>query len=249
MNSSRFSYVAHGQLPVWNPVHPSHLQRYVSQLALPDGSSILDIGCGRGYLLGRILSQYQVNGIGVDSSALAIGAAARDMADMVKAGRVTFLEREFVTSDHAAASFDLVICIGSTHAAGGYQQTLKTARRLLSASGQLLVGEGYWKNPPTAEYLEFLKMAAEDHTTHQGNQTIGVDSGFELLCCSECSHEEWDAYEDQYARNIEEFVSENPHDPDAEAMLQRIRPWREAYLRWGRDTLGFGLYLLRNRSE
>jgi hypothetical protein len=26
-------------------------------------------------------------------------------------------------------------------------------------------------------------------------------------------------------------------------MGERIRRWRETYLRWGRDTLGFGLYL------
>ena len=26
-------------------------------------------------------------------------------------------------------------------------------------------------------------------------------------------------------------------------MLERIRKWRDAYLRWGRDTLGFAVYL------
>ena len=26
-------------------------------------------------------------------------------------------------------------------------------------------------------------------------------------------------------------------------MLERIRRWRDAYLRWGRDTLGFAVYL------
>jgi hypothetical protein len=30
-------------------------------------------------------------------------------------------------------------------------------------------------------------------------------------------------------------------------MLERIRGWRETYRRWGRDTLGFGLYLFRQR--
>jgi len=26
---------------------------------------------------------------------------------------------------------------------------------------------------------------------------------------------------------------------------QRIRTWRSGYLRWGRDTLGFGTYIFR----
>ncbi len=38
---------------------------------------------------------------------------------------------------------------------------------------------------------------------------------------------------------------EHPDDPDAPAMLDRIRRWRDGYLRWGRDTMGFALYLHR----
>lgn len=245
MDKSRYSYIAHGQLPVWNPISPDHLQRYVSQLVLAKGSAILDVGCGRGHLLNLILSQYQASGVGVDSSPYAIASSQQDMAALVAEHRLTLAEQAFDARDYDAASFDLVACIGSTHAAGGYQNTLKVAKRLVGANGLLLIGEGYWKRPPTAEYLAFLRMYSDDHTTHQGNQWKGIDEGFDLLSCSECSLEEWDAYEDQYARNVESFVSANQHDPDAEAMLQRIRPWREAYLRWGRETLGFGLYLFR----
>jgi cyclopropane fatty-acyl-phospholipid synthase-like methyltransferase len=245
MDKSRYSSIAHGRLQVWNPVSVSHLQEYVSQLALPEGSAVLDIGCGRGHLLDLILSHYQARGIGVDSSPYAIAAAAKDLAHLVAAGRLKLGEQAFDASQYGAASFDLVVCIGSTHAAGGYLATLKTARRLLRPGGQLLVGEGYWKRPPSAEYLAFLQMTAQEHSSHEGNQSTGESEGFELVMCSECSPEEWDAYEDQYTRNVEEYVKANESDPDAAAMLRRIRPWREAYLRWGRDTLGFGLYLFR----
>jgi hypothetical protein len=54
---------------------------------------------------------------------------------------------------------------------------------------------------------------------------------------------EWDAYEGLYHRTVEDYVAAHPEDPDAPVMAERIRRWREAYLRWGRDTLGFGLYL------
>lgn len=92
-------------------------------------------------------------------------------------------------------------------------------------------------------------MTAEEHSSHNLNQLAGMSEGFDLVNSSECTPEEWDAYESQYARNVEEYVSANEHDPDADAMLQRIRPWRDAYLRWGRDTLGFGLYLFRLKTQ
>ncbi len=43
----------------------------------------------------------------------------------------------------------------------------------------------------------------------------------------------------------EAFAAANPSDPDAPAILARLRPWREGYLRWGRTTLGFALLLFR----
>jgi cyclopropane fatty-acyl-phospholipid synthase-like methyltransferase len=249
MDKNRYSYIAHGELPVWNPLAVSHLQSYVSKLALPEGSRILDIGCGRGHALKLILSQYNVRGVGVDSSPLAVAQAAKDTAPLVEADRLHFVEKPFKVGDYEPGSFDLVLCIGSTHAAGGYQQTLRESQQLLGKSGMLLVGEGYWKCSPEPGYLAFLRMSEDEHLTHEGNQSTGINEGYELLECSECSQEEWDAYEEQYARNVENFVSANVGDSDSQAMLQRIRPWNEAYRRWGRSTLGFGLYLFRARPR
>lgn len=89
------------------------------------------------------------------------------------------------------------------------------------------------------------QFCAGRHVTY--NCSLAVEQGYDLITCSECSLEEWDAYEDQYSRNVEDYVRANPRDPDAESIPPRIRSWREAFLRWGRDTLGFGLYLLRVR--
>lgn len=45
------------------------------------------------------------------------------------------------------------------------------------------------------------------------------------------------------ANAVERYVAAPPNDPDAPAMKARIDAWRALYLRWGRDTLGFGTYL------
>ena len=47
----------------------------------------------------------------------------------------------------------------------------------------------------------------------------------------------------KYSRSIERYAGEQPDDPDVPEMLKRSRRWRDSYLRWGRDTLGFGVYL------
>lgn len=41
-----------------------------------------------------------------------------------------------------------------------------------------------------------------------------------------------------------QYLAANPADPDAREFSARMQNWHEAYLKWGRTTLGFGYYLL-----
>jgi hypothetical protein len=71
----------------------------------------------------------------------------------------------------------------------------------------------------------------------------GIDAGLIPMHASTASMDEWDDYEWKYCRAIERYAREQPEDPDIPAMLERSRRWRDAYLRWGRDSLGFAVYL------
>jgi hypothetical protein len=95
--------------------------------------------------------------------------------------------------------------------------------------------------------LEALGGADESEcTSHAATVQVGEDLGLIPLWSYVANDDEWDDYEWLYSSSIENYCFENPEDPDREAMLQRIRAWRKTYLTWGRDTLGFGLYLYRN---
>ncbi len=82
-------------------------------------------------------------------------------------------------------------------------------------------------------------------TPHEDNLAAGLAEGLEACGAWVSSESDWDRYEDLYARTVERYVAEHPDDADAPEMRERILRWRETYLRWGRDTLGFGLYLFR----
>ena len=88
-----------------------------------------------------------------------------------------------------------------------------------------------------------LEATREHHATHADNVAAGLDEGLLPLYAAVSSEDDWDHYEGLYARAIELYALAYPDDPDTPAMLARSRTWRDAYLRWGRDTLGFALYL------
>ena len=96
---------------------------------------------------------------------------------------------------------------------------------------------------PPADYVAFLGGSESQFLEHRGNVQAGIDTGLVPIHAATASSDEWDEYEWKYSRSIELYAREQPDDPDVPAMLERIRRWRDAYLKWGRDTLGFAVYL------
>jgi SAM-dependent methyltransferase len=206
---------------------------------------VLDVGCGRAELLLRIIERFGCTGVGVDVNAVAVAAAKKAAARRTPPGALALRAEPFDPLAFAPDSFDLVACVGSCHAIADYETVLRTLPRLLRPGGSLLVGEGYWKRPPPPAYLDFLGCPADAYETHEGNVALAERAGLEVTRHREATDAEWTAYEDAYAANVERFLAAHPDDPDAAQFRSRIDAWRDAYLRWGRTTLGFGLYLLR----
>jgi len=89
----------------WQPVVPTFQEYY----GLSKDSSILDIGCGKGFMLhdfGELIPGIKVEGI--DISTYAIENAIEDMKPFVKVGNAKKME-------YPDKSFDLVISINTVH--------------------------------------------------------------------------------------------------------------------------------------
>jgi len=243
VDPARFSSVGHGGMAIWNPVGEAALDALLGRLPLPPSPRVLDVGCGTGTLLARLAERRGASGVGVDRSPFAAAPARATAAGF--GGRIEIREEAFDATRFAGGSFDLVACVGSSHAVGDAAAALRALTPLVRPGGLLLLGEGFWERDPDPGYLSFLEARREDYRDFAGTGAMGAEAGLVLLEGLACSREEWDRYEGEYAANVERFVAEHPADPDAAAMLERIRPWREAYLRWGRTTLGFGLFLYR----
>jgi hypothetical protein len=107
------------------------------------------------------------------------------------------------------------------------------------------VGEGFWKRVPNREYLEVLGATPSELQTELGNIRVAEGLGLRLAEHWSATEEEWDAFEDAYLDGIESYAREQPEDPNVPDMLRRIHRWRRGYVRWGKKTLGLGVYLFR----
>ena len=241
----RFSTIAHLDIAILNPVGDRTLSEVAGRLRLPARGRVLDVGCGRGEWLIRLLERYRARGVGIDRSALLIDdARARARLRGVE-DRVDFHVADARVFPIPPGTFDVAICLGATHALGLRDGALRALARAVRPGGQIVVGEGYWKTEPDPDYLALLEAERDEFTDHEGNSRAGRDVGLSLEAKWASSEAEWDAYEGAYAGGIRRYLSAHPDDPDADAMRERVDRWERGYQRWGRSTLGFGIYLFR----
>ncbi len=73
LDRERFSRIAHGELPLWNPVGLDVLDAWIAGLAGHGVRRALDVGCGRGELLVRLALAHATAGLGIDPVSLGFG--------------------------------------------------------------------------------------------------------------------------------------------------------------------------------
>ncbi|ANE45585.1 methyltransferase [Paenibacillus swuensis] len=247
MDRNRFSQIAHRLHDFHNPVSEDKIERIIRLLPLQAGQTVLDIGAGKAELLFRIVERFGAHGIAIEEHEGSMDDAKRRAFGRIHEEEVTFLREDakLVLPQLGEHMMDLGICIGSSHALGGLDATLEALNTMVRPGGYVLLGEGYWKKTPDAVYLEALGATEDSMLTHNGNIEAAMKAGMIPLYSLVASEDDWDAYESLYAYSAEQYAFEHPENPDREAMLARIREWQRMYRQWGRDTMGFGLYLMR----
>lgn len=230
---------------ICNPTSVEKLDRVIELLRIPEGGRLLDIACGKGEFLVRTVERYGCAAVGVDMSQYAIADAHEKVAARVPDADVELIESDGSAYAGPYASFDVVACLGASWIWQGHAGTLRALARWARPGGYVLVGEPFWMRAPEPDYLEAAGLKAEDFGTHWDNVEAGVALGLTPVYTAVSTADEWDHYETLQWYAAERWARAHPDDPDRADVLRRIARERESYLRWGRDTLGWALYLFR----
>jgi SAM-dependent methyltransferase len=243
----RFTTIAHRDHVFLSPLSGPKVDQVLSMLELRHGARVLDVGCGKGEMLVRLAGRRSARGVGVDVNPAFLADARTRAESRVPQAGLAFHEQPACDYPAEPGSFDAALCVGSTEAYGGYRDALRTLASLVRPHGRVLFGERFWRRHPHPDYLAALGLGLDDLLDHPRNVRAGEEAGLVPICTAVSTEDEWDRYEGLYSRAVEEHAAGNPEDPEAEAMWRCIRRHREAYKHWGRDTLGFGLYVFQKK--
>lgn len=225
--------LAHAGLTFDAPLSEERAATLVASLALAPGRHVLDLGCGWGELLLRVVAAHPAaTGTGVDTRRSSLGRARRAAAARSLYERVEFVEGDVTAFDGHG---DLVLCVGAAHAWGGATPALRELREKVEPGGLVLFADGTWQRPAGAE----ARRVFGDLPRLDGLVQVARSSGFAVELAEHSTLEEWDLYEERWRSRLEAAE-------DAAVRLvafERERAYRDGY----RGVLGFAWLVLSTR--
>jgi cyclopropane fatty-acyl-phospholipid synthase-like methyltransferase len=239
------------KLTFHGPLSEARAARIVARLAASHPGSVLDIGCGWGELMLRVLAAVpQATGTGLDTDE---GDLARGRASARSRGlgdRVTFVQESGIKTSRGPA--DLVLLTGASHAIteveppGHVEAALAELRRLVNPGGRVLFGEGFWHRTPTDAELAGMwpGSTAGELGSLADMVDLAVAAGFRPAWTETATLEEWEDFESGYQCDEEEWLAAHGDHPRAAELRAKVDQHRSHWLRGYYDLLGLAYLTL-----
>ena len=104
------------------------------------------------------------------------------------------------------------------------------------------MGEPFWRSTPDEEYLAWSGMRATSSAPTSRTSRPATPWAWYPLLALVSNGDEWDRYETLQWRAAARYAAAHPDDPDFPSCSSAWNS-RHEYLTWGRETLGWALYL------
>lgn len=221
---------------LWNtPLGEPHSDELLEQMGFSTTTSVVDLGCGWGELLLRVVAKTGAKGTGVDTDEVALDrgkGAAQDKGLVVN----------FVNQSAAdwKGTRDRAICIGSSHTLGGSRAMLQRLAEIVP-KGRVLVGDTFWERHPTDIAREIhgdgIPMLIDLVTMCQ-------ETGWKILNLTTADQREWDNFESSHRAGLRQWIIENPGSPRTQELREQLDEREREYIMNYRGLLGFAYLVL-----
>ena len=170
--------IGHGRLHQWG------LKAAGIQLT----DRVLDVGCGGGKAISRILEETRREVAGIDHSPEAVKTARSVNRAAVSSGRLRIVESSVESLPFRDGFFDVVTAFETTYFWPELQAGLTEIRRVLSPGGRLVIANEFADRASAGAWADRLNMHVPDSEALAG---AAYEAGFLMLDVSVHPHNGW----------------------------------------------------------
>ena len=226
-----------------NPTSAEKIRLLGSRLALKPESHVLDLASGRA---GPAVVLAETFGCRITcvERAVEFHEAARERvraAGLHKQIELVHADaREFPLE---RGRYDAALCLGASFVWGGLTETVAALAPAVRGGGFVAVGEPYWRTWPLPQGFELAE--GEDFVPLAQTVARFEAAGPSVVTMIASSQDDWDAYESLHWQTLDAWLSEHPDDPEAVSFRELGEHYRQRYLRWTRELLGWAIFVGR----
>jgi SAM-dependent methyltransferase len=236
----RYYAVAEAAHELQNPTSEEKLVLLGRRLGLGPESRVLDVASGRG---GPALVLAREFGCAIEG--IEIEPAFRDVAiaraaDAGLSERLSFRLDDASKADLPVETYDTALCLGASFVYGDLAETVARLASTVKPGGFVVVGEPYWRRLPLPDDYEDRELLL---TTFEGTVAVFETERVPVVSVIASSKDDWDAYETLHWLSVEVWLAANLDDPEAPEIRARSERHKRTYLRYGRDYLGWAIFV------
>ncbi|MBV8479893.1 MAG: class I SAM-dependent methyltransferase [Actinobacteria bacterium] len=229
--------VAERDHDIQDPTSAEKIRHLGRLLRLGPGSRVLDVACGKAGPALVLAEEFGCSILGVERAPEFVAAARERIEDAGLSDRIEIVEGDARAFPLDPESWDAALCLGASFVFDDLEGTLAALAPAVRPGGHVAVGEPYWREWP-------LPREVEDEGWVPMKETVAriESAGLALVGLVAASDDDWDRYESLHWSALEEWLAENPVDPDAIAIRERHEQARDDYLSFRRRLLGWAIF-------
>jgi cyclopropane fatty-acyl-phospholipid synthase-like methyltransferase len=226
-----------------NPTSEEKLDLAMSYCAIRDGMRILDVGCGKAWLLRRLAKRFDIRATGLEINRK-FAAQARSFADADGvAERIEIVQGPALDFHAEPASFDVVMCIGASFALDGFENAIEWMKRYAKRGGIVAIGEVFAKRLPFPADIPAAGRGCDERTLWMTVETMR-SHGLPLRGLVESSVDDWNRYHSLHWQAGLDWSLENPGHDDIKMLTDPAGQRMD--LEFDGRYIGWAIFVARN---
>ena len=233
--------VAERDHDIQNPTSREKIRLLGEWLRLGPETKVLDIACGRCGPALILASTFGCRITGVERAPEFVAVARERVAAAELSDLVEVVESDASDWPLDEGAWDVALCLGASFVWGDLDGTLSALVPAVKPGGHVVSGEPYWRRPLPAGVDDggYLSLAETvQRFEGAGLTTVGLIAA---------SRDDWDRYESLHWRAIEDWLDENPDDPEGPELRREYEGHKRNYLEVQRELLGWAIFVGRRR--